>query len=374
MRRVLALIVVLTLTGAMAALASASSPSPGRTSTDTVGNIAGGSFEALLGAGHPQSGDGWEFLDCSSPTGTCSYPQTGTARIEISSSLFPPRYCLSYVFVPYYHCEIWVDQWEFSWYDPEGSEVSSSCMQFFDTDTGLVGGSRCSMPISGRPPGEYRGEFCRTVYPSSTCVETLLEVYFNVTGPVVLLDAVFQSLAPNDGWVLEQDETSGKGGTLDAAATTARVGDDASDRQWRSLLHFDTSSLPDDAVIVGATLRIKRQAIVGTSPFATHGFLIVDMKAGAYRDNPALEKLDFHAVGSRGNVGRFIKTPAEGWYRAPLRPVSYPLVNLTGTTQFRLRFEIDDDDDLGADYLSFYSGNAPTEADRPELIITYYVP
>jgi hypothetical protein len=38
-----------------------------------------------------------------------------------------------------------------------------------------------------------------------------------------------------------------------------------------------------------------------------------------------------------------------------------------------LRFEIDDNDDLGADYLSFYSGSA-AEADRPELVVTYYVP
>lgn len=192
-------------------------------------------------------------------------------------------------------------------------------------------------------------------------------------GSPVLVEDSFRSVAQNDGWVLEQDETSGKGGTLDAAATTARVGDDASDRQYRAILHFDTAGLPDDAVITGVTLRIKRQSITGTTPFTTHEFLIVDVKAGAYRENPALEKLDFHAVGSRGNAGRFIKTPAEGWYRAPLRPVSYPFINLTGTTQFRLRFEIDDDDDLGADYLSFYSGNG-AEADRPELIVTYYVP
>ena len=58
---------------------------------------------------------------------------------------------------------------------------------------------------------------------------------------------------------------------------------------------------------------------------------------------------------------------------APLRAPSYALINLTGHTQFRLRFNLDDNDDLGADYLSFYSGNA-AEADRPELIVTYYVP
>jgi hypothetical protein len=372
MRRVLAVIAVLTLTGAMAALASASSPKPGGALIAAFGNIPEGSIDGLLRVDHPQSGDGWEFLECSSPTGTCSYPQTGTARILIRSVLLP-RYCTQWVVFPYYHCEHWVDVWEFSWFDPQGSEVSSSCMEVYDTGSGLLAGSQCSMPISGRPPGEYRGELCRRPLSSPTCVETLLEVYFNVTGPVVPVEAVFRSLGAFDGWVLEQDETSGKGGSFDAAATTGRLGDDASDRQYRSLLHFDTTGLPDDAVITGVTLRIRRQSVTGTTPFTTHGFLIVDVKAGAYRDNPALENLDFHAVGSRGNVGRFIKTPAGGWYRAPLRAVSYPFVNLTGTTQFRLRFESDDNDDLGADYLSFYSGNA-ADADRPELIVTYYVP
>ena len=97
------------------------------------------------------------------------------------------------------------------------------------------------------------------------------------------------------------------------------------------------------------------------------------MKTGFYTEAQALEKYDFHAVGSRGNVGRFIKTASAGWYRAPLRAPAYLLVNPVGTTQFRLRFATDDNDNGVADYLAFYTGNAP-QADRPELIITYYVP
>jgi hypothetical protein len=186
--------------------------------------------------------------------------------------------------------------------------------------------------------------------------------------------ATFRSVGMYDGWVLEQDEDSGKGGTFDAAAATGRLGDDDSDRQYRSILHFDTATLPDNAVVVGVTLRVKRQGITGTSPFGAHGLLKVDLQAGAYHEVAALEKYDFQAIGTRGNVGRFIKTPSEGWYRAPLRAVSYPLINLTGTTQFRLRFDLDHDDDLSADFLRFYSGDAIVEADRPELTITYYVP
>jgi len=152
------------------------------------------------------------------------------------------------------------------------------------------------------------------------------------------------------------------------------VGDDATDRQYRSILHFDTSALPDNAVVVGVTIRIRRQAVAGTNPFTTHGLIRVDVKTGAYHNNPVLERLDFHAVGSRGNVGRFIKTPVDGWYRAPLRAPSYGLISLTGSTQFRLRFAADDNDDAGADYLAFFSGNATVAGKRPVLQITYYTP
>jgi hypothetical protein len=184
----------------------------------------------------------------------------------------------------------------------------------------------------------------------------------------------FRSVSTFDGWVLEQDEMSGKGGTVDSASVTGRVGDDDADRQYRAILDFDTSWLPDNAVVTGVTVRIRRQSIVGTSPFSTHGYLIVDLRAGFYHGIQALEKYDFQAAGSRGNVGRFVKTPADGWYRAPLRAVSHPLISLTGTTQLRLRFVTDDNDDLGADYLLFYTGNARLFGDRPELIVTYHLP
>ncbi len=190
---------------------------------------------------------------------------------------------------------------------------------------------------------------------------------------VTLLEATFLSLGGYDGWVLERDEDSGKGGPLDTTATTARIGDNNTDRQYRSILDFDTSGLPDNAVVTGVTVRIKKQALVGTNPFDTHGLLLVDMKTGFYHDIQALEKYDFQAAGSRGNVGRFIKTPSEGWYRAPLRARNYSLINLTGTTQFRLRFEVDDNDNSAANYLSFYTGGAAL-ADRPELIVSYYIP
>ena len=43
-------------------------------------------------------------------------------------------------------------------------------------------------------------------------------------------------------------------------------------------------------------------------------------------------------------------------------------------TQFRLYFTRDDNDDLGADFMKFFSGNYANAAARPTLVITYTVP
>ncbi|MBN2114559.1 MAG: ExeM/NucH family extracellular endonuclease [Acidimicrobiia bacterium] len=192
----------------------------------------------------------------------------------------------------------------------------------------------------------------------------------------------FRSIGGEDGWVLESGEDTTKGSdTLDATSTTGRIGDDDENRQYRAILSFDTSGLPEGAVVTGITLKIKKQGLTGANPFDFSNpnqknglnLLKVDLQAGYYHDDPTLERFDFHAVGSRGNVGRFIKTATKRWLRAPLRAASYSLLNLDGVTQFRLRFDLDDNDDLTADYLRFYTGDA-AEADRPELIVDYYVP
>jgi hypothetical protein len=56
-----------------------------------------------------------------------------------------------------------------------------------------------------------------------------------------------------------------------------------------------------------------------------------------------------------------------------LKPAAYPFVNRTGVTQFRLGFQTDDDNDAVADIIKFHNGNS-TAANRPVLVIEYYVP
>jgi hypothetical protein len=175
-----------------------------------------------------------------------------------------------------------------------------------------------------------------------------------------------------DGWVLESTENSGVGGTLDAIATTFNVGDNAADKQFRSILSFNTAALPDTAVITSVTLRILRQSVVGTDPFTTHGNLLMDIKMEAFSGSAALQLTDFQGAADQSGIV-IPNTPAGAWYSKRLPPAALSLINKTGFTQFRLRFARDDNDDLGADLIRFFSGNAAA-ANRPQLIIQYHLP
>lgn len=181
------------------------------------------------------------------------------------------------------------------------------------------------------------------------------------------------SVSTADGWILESGENSNVGGSLNAAATIFYLGDNAVNRQYRSILHFNTSALPDTAVITSVTLKIKKQGLVGTNPFTTHGKLLVDIRANFFGAAVALALNDFQAAAGSAGAGSFGTTPTDNWYSAVLNSAAYPSVSRTGTTQFRLRFTLDDNNDKGADSLAFYSGNAPA-ASRPQLIIKYYIP
>jgi hypothetical protein len=173
---------------------------------------------------------------------------------------------------------------------------------------------------------------------------------------------------------LESTETSGKGGTLDAAATTFRLGDEAGDKQYRAILHFDTSSLPDTAVITKVTLKLRKQGLAGSDPFTILSQLRVDIRNPFFGSAATLATHDFHGAASKNNIGAIPNAPVANWYsKAWTVNTFFSFVNLTGPTQFRLRFLTDDNDDNGADYMRFYSGNAGA-ASRPQLIVEYYVP
>jgi len=121
------------------------------------------------------------------------------------------------------------------------------------------------------------------------------------------------SAGANDGWILESTETSNAGGSMDATSNVLHIGDGAADRQYRALLSFDTSGLPDTAVIQSATVKIRQTSPVGTNPFTILGPLRIDIRTGSFGSADALELADFSGGATAVKVATFNSAPANGW-------------------------------------------------------------
>ena len=195
--------------------------------------------------------------------------------------------------------------------------------------------------------------------------------------PVELFTETLRSNGRNDGWVLESSEDSEQGGYKDSDSTTFVLGDNAQDSQFRAILHFPTFYIPNNAVITRALLMIRGEAMVGSDPFTTHGNILADIRSGAFGfigpfPYRGLQISDFQSPAHMDAVATFENNPFNGWYWAWLDSSAFQYINLNGITQFRLRFQIGDDDNLQNDYMRFYSGDYEDLALRPRLVIEYY--
>lgn len=184
------------------------------------------------------------------------------------------------------------------------------------------------------------------------------------------------SIADEDGWLLESSENSNSASMLNSAAKTIRLGDDASKKQYRSILSFKTSPLPDNAIITSVTLRIKKESATGSGdPLNILQGFMVDIKPGII-GAPSLETSDFQAT-TNGTYGPFKPALANSVYSIDLtsgKDKINKLVTGYGLTQIRLRFKLDDNNDAIANTMSLSSGNADSQANRPQLWITYIIP
>ena len=183
--------------------------------------------------------------------------------------------------------------------------------------------------------------------------------------------STFISQAAYDGWILESSETSGSGGTKNNKSTTLYIGDDAANKQYISILSFNTNGIPAGTNITRVTLMVKRSGVVGGgNPIKTFKGILVDIKKGNF-GTATLALGDFKAAASK-TYGPFNPALSSGWYSLDLTS-GQTYINRTGNTQIRLRFKLDDNNNSVANYLKLYSGNAPA-ASRPQLIVEYYLP
>ncbi len=213
-----------------------------------------------------------------------------------------------------------------------------------------------------------------TATPTKTMTPTVTATPTKTATPTPTSVAVtFTSEDVYDGWVLESTESSNVGGTMNNVANVFQLGDDATDRQYRAILSFNTSGLPDNAIIKSAVVKIKQSgAAVGTDPFVALGYLWIDIRTGPFNSAPALELEDFNAAATGSALTAFNETPVGGWYSNTLNATGLTYINKAGRTQLRLRFGGTDNDNQTADYMRFLSGDYTSG--WPELIITYTLP
>ncbi len=197
-----------------------------------------------------------------------------------------------------------------------------------------------------------------------------------VNNVIETVSVIIRSTGTQDGWLLESGENTNVGGTMDVAGAYLRLGDDAARKQYRSLLSFATgAALPDTAVITKVTLKVRRQAILGGgNPVTMFQGFMADVRRGPFGAS-TLQLTDWQATAHK-TFGPFNTAVAGGWYTIDLTAAKAyvnKLATLSGLTQLRLRFKLDDNNNAIANFLSLYSGNAAA-ASRPQLIIEYYIP
>ena len=187
---------------------------------------------------------------------------------------------------------------------------------------------------------------------------------------------ILNSIALQDGWVLESNENSGIGGTFNSASTLFYLGDGASKKQYRDILSFNTSLLPDKATVTEVILKVKKNAIGGGgNPVSIFQGFMADIKNGTFGTS-ALQVADFQTFGT-ASYGPFVIAPVSNVYSINLTAGKLNINKLatnSGLTQIRLRFKLDDNNNLTANTLSLFSSNTANPADRPQLVITYTVP
>jgi len=161
--------------------------------------------------------------------------------------------------------------------------------------------------------------------------------------------ATFVSRGGNeDGWTT--GSTTGTTGIL--------LGDNGLSVYY-GIVSFDTSSLPDDATIIGARFYVTRSALTGVNPFSSGALGIprVDVAEGTF-GGLGIEAADASAPATASNAGFLAGSATSNGYAVGVEITGSGLaaINLSGTTQFRMSFP-NVGSGSGADAVTLYDGD-----------------
>lgn len=186
-------------------------------------------------------------------------------------------------------------------------------------------------------------------------VENVKTENYNITQNA---NTSFVSFAAEDGFV-------GVFASDGMSTTVHKLGDKGfyNGDTYRTILSFDTSTLPDNAVIESVTLRVYRKSLSGTV-----NSISIDVKNGHFGTSSSLEQEDFNNAASSTGVATLTVPAANNGYSEVVLPAGiFDLINKTGKTQFRLKAATAAD--YASDLLEIYGGEGGSYA--PVLYIVY---
>jgi poly(hydroxyalkanoate) depolymerase family esterase len=150
--------------------------------------------------------------------------------------------------------------------------------------------------------------------------------------------ATFSSIAAEDGYVKANGD-----GSLPAVGTitTPAVGRGTDGKQNRSIFSFDTSSLPDTAVVTRAYVRVTWSSGSG-NPWANPAgnSLVVDVKNGTF-GAATTETTDFLAAPTASSVASIAAFTTGTKSSSDFSSAGLSAINRAGRTQLKLRFSLD---------------------------------
>jgi hypothetical protein len=174
---------------------------------------------------------------------------------------------------------------------------------------------------------------------------------------------IFSSGGTEDGWT--------NGTTL--GTNEIRIGDDGAGNNYKGILNFDTSSLPDDATIDNVSLYLIRNNANLNNPFTSGalGTPQIDVKNGSF-GSLNVENSDYSENADASDAGCFHGTVTANNYalRIDLNPAGLAAINKTGNTQLRLSFP---NTDANADYIDFNTGDATLDSDFTTVGLAEYM-
>ncbi|MBP7183921.1 MAG: T9SS type A sorting domain-containing protein [Saprospiraceae bacterium] len=175
----------------------------------------------------------------------------------------------------------------------------------------------------------------------------------------------FFSEGANDGYVYVYNNNSPQSVNTNGI----KIGDNGVDwltrnNEYYGILSFNTSALPDNATVTGASIYMIRSSEDDNPFLKGDRNPILDIKNGNFGSSAGLELADWNASASASNIGCFNGNADYDKYaiRIDLQNTALPQISKTAKTQFRIHFDYAD---WSPELINFYDGSQTPAINEP---------